>query len=86
MIKALFVLLALGQDAATLSFCENIGDGSHAETMTGRIVITVDLSVIPKGTAIHRAVLRPGRETGEAFQRRNEPVKGTDVFGLALRG
>ena len=49
--------------------------------MKGREVVNVDLSGIPKGAAIYRAVFRPGRSEPEAFQPRIVPIKVTLADG-----
>jgi hypothetical protein len=64
---------ALAQDAATLSFAADHG-GSFPRTISGEEMIKVDLSVLPAGVPVHRAVLRPGRAEGEANRQREVPI------------
>ncbi|HZE98149.1 MAG TPA: prolyl oligopeptidase family serine peptidase [Planctomycetota bacterium] len=64
------------QDAATLSFAENHA-GSHPRAISGEDTIKVDLSALPPGAAVHRAVLRPGRDESEAQRHRDIPVRVT---------
>jgi pimeloyl-ACP methyl ester carboxylesterase len=67
---------ALSQDAATLSFAASHA-GSFPRAVTGEETIKVDLSVLPPGTPIHRAILRPGRVDGEANRQRDVPIQIT---------
>jgi len=72
-------LLALGtsaaaQDAATISFAQNHG-GAVPRAIGGTETIRIDLSALPAGTAVYRAVLRPGRIDGEAFTHRDRAVR-----------
>jgi len=63
-------------DIATVSF----GAGKRAaypETIKAGQTIDVDLSAVPRGATIFRAVLRPGRNEGEASKQRNLSVKIT---------
>src|SRR5437868_2410518 len=62
------------QDAATLSFAQN-HSGSYPRSISGDQTMRVDLSALPPGVTIHRAVLRPGRVDGEAFTHRDVPLK-----------
>jgi hypothetical protein len=67
---------APGQDAATLSFAQN-HSGSHPRTISGDRTIKIDLSALPDGVTIHRAVLRPGRIDSEAITHRDQPIRVT---------
>jgi len=75
-VGALLVLAAeaAAQEAATLSFAQN-HSGSYPRSISGDETMRVDLSALPAGVTIHRAVLRPGRIEGEAFTHRDVPVK-----------
>jgi pimeloyl-ACP methyl ester carboxylesterase len=64
------------QDAATLSFAQN-HSGSYARTIGGEETIRVDLSALPQGSAIYRAILRPGRIESEVFTYRDRPIRVT---------
>ncbi len=70
------LLLLLAQDAATFTFSEREGS-SFPGTLHGRETVTVDLTKLPKGVAIYRAVFRPGRDESEAFAARDRGVKVT---------
>jgi hypothetical protein len=67
---------ALAQDAATLSFAQNHG-GTVPRAIGGVDTIRVDLSTLPAGTTVYRAILRPGRIDGEAFTHRDRAVRVT---------
>lgn len=75
-VAGLFILAspAFSQDAATLSFAQN-HSGSHPRTIGGDRTIRIDLSALPEGVTIHRAVLRPGRVDSEAITHRDRPVR-----------
>src|SRR5689334_5989615 len=77
-VAGLFVLAtpAFAQDAATISFAQN-HSGTHPRAISGDETIKVDLSALPSGVAIHRAVLRPGRMESEAFTHRDRPIRVT---------
>ena len=76
----LVLLLALAQDAATLTFTERVA-GSFPGALQGRETVVADLSKLPKGVTIHRAVFRPGRDDAEAFAARDRGVKVTVTGG-----
>jgi hypothetical protein len=65
----LLALLLASQDAGTLSFTD-LAPSAHPGTLRAGRSIEVDLSAIPPGAVIHRAILRPGRDEPEAFARR----------------
>jgi pimeloyl-ACP methyl ester carboxylesterase len=65
---------ARAQDAATLSFAQNHA-GTFPRSISGDETIKVDLSGLPAGTKIYRAVLRPGRVEGEAVTHRDVAPK-----------
>ncbi|MFQ6131760.1 MAG: alpha/beta hydrolase family protein [Armatimonadota bacterium] len=68
--------LAASAQISTLSFA--VGDQAALPgTITAGKTIEVDLSAIPKGTAIVRALLRPGRNERQAIGQRNQPVTVT---------
>src|SRR5258706_8822822 len=67
---------AFAQDAATLSFATNHA-GSHPQSIRGDETITVNLSALAPDTAVHRAILRPGRIEGEANRQRDVPIRVT---------
>src|SRR5689334_12604765 len=69
-------LPATAQDAATISLSQSHA-GTVPRAISGNESIHVDLSSIPPGTAVHRAVLRPGRIEGEAFTHRDRAVRVT---------
>lgn len=77
-IPFLFVLanVAHSAEVATVSF-----DAGEQATYPNAIKagqdIEVDLAALSKGTAVYRAILRPGRNASEARQRRMQPVKIT---------
>jgi len=74
-----FASAALAQDkqeAATISFAQGHA-GTHPRTLSGEETIKVDLSALPSGVVIHRAVLRPGRMESEAFTHRDRPIRVT---------
>src|SRR5687767_8699146 len=81
-VVGLFVLAspAFSQEAATISFAQN-HSGTHPRTISGDATIKVDLSALPSGVAIHRAVLRPGRVESEAFTHRDRPIRVTLAGG-----
>lgn len=81
-LSLLLVLAATARAQSTWSFCDRRG-GSHPETLLGLRDIDVQLSPLPEGAVIHRAIFRPGRDPGEAFRQRNASVKVT-VGGEAL--
>jgi len=75
-IAAVLVLAArpaFAQDAATLSFAANHA-GTYPRAVTGEETIKVDLSALPTGSPVYRAVLRPGRVDGEANRQRDVPI------------
>ncbi|HVR85342.1 MAG TPA: prolyl oligopeptidase family serine peptidase [Planctomycetota bacterium] len=67
---------AFSQDAATLSFATNHA-GSIPRSMIGEETIKVDLSALPPGVPVYRAVLRPGRIEGELNRQRDVPIRVT---------
>ncbi|HLY11717.1 MAG TPA: hypothetical protein VKW04_20620 [Planctomycetota bacterium] len=67
---------AWSQEAATLSFAANHA-GSYPRSVTGDDTIKVDLSALPPGAPIYRAVLRPGRVDGERNPQRDVPIRIT---------
>ena len=67
---------ALAQDLCTLSFAENHA-GSYPRSISGEETIKVDLSALPPGVVVHRAVLRPGRIESEAISHRHVAIKVT---------
>jgi hypothetical protein len=75
---ALLVALVLwsSQDAATVSFTEREG-GTYPGTIQGREKVEIDLTPLPKGVAVYRAVFRPGRDEIEAFAARDRGVRVT---------
>jgi pimeloyl-ACP methyl ester carboxylesterase len=75
---ALLVLAlpAVAQETATISFAQN-HSGSHPRSISGNESIRVDLSALPAGVAIHRAVLRPGRIESEAITHRDVAIRVT---------
>jgi hypothetical protein len=80
-VTAAFLAIALpetasAQEAATISFAQNHG-GTVPRAISGGETIRVDLSSLPAGTAIHRAILRPGRVEGEAFTHRDRAIRVT---------
>src|SRR5581483_2318735 len=48
--------------------------GTYPRSVTGEETIKVDLSVLPPGSPVFRAVLRPGRIEGEANRQRDVPI------------
>jgi hypothetical protein len=67
---------AAAQETATLSFAQD-HSGSFPRSITGEEIIKIDLAALPAGTAVYRAVLRPGRVEGEAITHRQVAVKVT---------
>ncbi len=72
----LIIAALLLQDASTLSFSEREAS-SYPGTLQGREKVEVDLTALPKGVTIYRAVFRPGRDENEAFAARDKGVKVT---------
>ncbi|MBI3858173.1 MAG: prolyl oligopeptidase family serine peptidase [Planctomycetes bacterium] len=78
-IAAATLLLALpgwAQDAATLSFAQN-HEGSYPRALGGEQTIHADLSALPAGVEVYRAVLRPGRIDSAAMSYRDVPLRVT---------
>lgn len=69
-------LPAVAQEAGTISFAQN-HSGSHPRTISGDTTIKVDLSAMPSGVTVYRAVLRPGRIDSEAFTHRDVSLRVT---------
>ena len=63
-------------DACTLSFGANHA-ASYPRTITGEDTIKIDLSALPPGVAVYRAVLRPGRIESEAVSHRDSVIHVT---------
>lgn len=63
-------------DACTLSFGANHA-ASYPRTITGEDTIKIDLSALPPGVPIYRAVLRPGRIESEAVSHRDTAIHVT---------
>jgi hypothetical protein len=84
---ALALVLAAGsvpaQEAATLSFSAG-APATFPRTITGDKKVVIDLSALPRGAAIHRAVFRPGRDDREAWGARDAAVKVTSADGRPL--
>jgi dienelactone hydrolase len=68
--------VVLSQNASTLSFSEREGS-TFPGALQGRERVDVDLSDLPKGVTIYRAVFRPGRDDAQAFGTRKGGVKVT---------
>jgi hypothetical protein len=78
-IVAVLVCLApaRAEEPATLSFAAG-RQGSQPNTVTADDrTIRVDLAALPRGTAVYRAVLRPGRDETWESGHRNRPTRVT---------
>ncbi len=78
--NALLVLCAV---QATLSFSDQ-APSSHPGTLRARRTVDVDLSALPAGVEVWRAVLRPGRDEPQAAANRRASVRVTAGAPLAL--
>jgi pimeloyl-ACP methyl ester carboxylesterase len=74
------LILVSSQDAGTVTFTEREG-GTYPGTVQGREKVEIDLTPLPKGVTIHRAVFRPGRDESEAFAARDRGVRVTFAGG-----
>lgn len=73
---AFLVAALLAQNASTLSFSERDGS-TFPGALQGRERVDIDLSQLPKGITVYRAVFRPGRDENEAFASRDRGVRVT---------